>query len=248
MAQQIPLNERTSATPAGGIVTLQFEPCTTGRVWQGTLTIPGALGTDDWTVTINDQLFATLQGPGPFGPIQLTTGGVLKLIGTVGGTGTYLALLSGLNDPAGNATPYTGPLALPSPAAPSTVIVSGSVDVVVNPGAGGAGAYSTQVTKTAHAGAPINVVSITGPNGIVVTDVSMWLDDPAAFTGSGFALCQSSSGNEYFGAIPAGGNGASEWHSARGLFVPTGHGPNIEVVVSGTYPSNVGVSVTYDQL
>lgn len=146
----------------------------------------------------------------------------------------------------------TAPAALPAPIVPygnlQTVSVAGVAQTVPSWGASGSTPWAQQTTKTAHAGAPLNVVAITGPIGIVVTDVSMWLDDPAAFTGTGFALCQSTTGNEYFGQIPAGGTGASEWHSARGLFVPTGHGPNIEVVVSGTYPSNVGVSVTYDQL
>jgi hypothetical protein len=110
----IPLNQRASGTPVAGAVTLSFPSPSTGRTWQGSLTIPGAASTDSWNVTLSGQLVAVVTGSGPFGPLQIQTGQVLSLAGTVSLTTPYAAILSGINDPAGDASPYTGPAPLPA--------------------------------------------------------------------------------------------------------------------------------------
>ena len=121
----IPLNQRASGTPVAGAVTLSFPSPSTGRTWQGSLTIPGAASTDSWHVTLSGQLVAVVTGSGPFGPLQIQTGQVLSLAGTVSLTTPYAAILSGINDPAGDASPYTGPAALPAAGSATTGLVGG---------------------------------------------------------------------------------------------------------------------------
>ena len=107
------LHERASGTPAAGAVTLSFPAPKLGRVWQGSVTIPSALGTDSWLLTIGGQLYANVGGAGPFGPVQVQGGQVLSLVGTVSGTAPMIAVLSGIDDPNDAMSPYTGPIALP---------------------------------------------------------------------------------------------------------------------------------------
>ena len=113
MTNSVPLHERASGTPATGTVTLSFPPCRTGRIWLGAITIPSALPTDTWNLTIGGQLAAVVVGSGPFGPVQVQSGQVLSLAGTVGLTTPYQAVLSGIDDPSSDPTSYTGPIALP---------------------------------------------------------------------------------------------------------------------------------------
>lgn len=110
----VSLNQRVSGTPVNNVVTLSFPAPPLNRTWQGSVTIPRALATDLWNVTIGGQLQAVVQGSGPFGPIQVVSRQVLQLVGTVTLTTPYVAILSGIDDPADNATPFTGPTALPS--------------------------------------------------------------------------------------------------------------------------------------
>jgi hypothetical protein len=121
----IPLNQRASATPAGGAVTLSFQPCHTGRIWQGSVIIPGAATNDSWQLTIGGQLMAIVIGSGPFGPVQVQPGQVLSLVGTVTLGTPYVAILSGINDPAGDASPYTGPAPLPAAGSATTGLGGG---------------------------------------------------------------------------------------------------------------------------
>lgn len=127
----VPLNQRASGTPAAGAVTLSFPSPKIGRIWLGSVTIPNALGTDVWLVTVGGQLCATVTGSGPFGPLQIQGGQVLALTGTVGLITPYVAVLSGIDDPADNPTAFTGPAALASVSAPSTA--PSNVNIVNQP-------------------------------------------------------------------------------------------------------------------
>jgi hypothetical protein len=121
----VPLNQRASGNPSAGAVTISFPSPPIGRIWQGSLTIPGAASTDVWKVTLAYQLVAVVTGSGPFGPLQIQAGQVLSLAGTVSLTTPYTAILSGIDDPADDASPYTGPAALPAAGSTTTGTVGG---------------------------------------------------------------------------------------------------------------------------
>jgi hypothetical protein len=136
----VSLNEyATSKSDGSGAVTLKFFAPPVGRVWQGTVTIPDASGSSLWTLSVGGQKFGNLGGPGPYGPLQAQSGQVIQLVGSgLLPASPYTAVLSGINDPQESPSLYTGPNALPSPAAPGVVTISGLPLLVasVPPGAG----------------------------------------------------------------------------------------------------------------
>ena len=121
----VPLNQRASGNPSAGAVTISFPSPPIGRIWQGSLTIPGAASTDVWKVTLAYQLVAVVTGSGPFGPLQIQAGQVLSLAGTVSLTTPYTAILSGIDDPADDASPYTGPAVPPAAGSATTGLGGG---------------------------------------------------------------------------------------------------------------------------
>ena len=133
----LPLNQFTpSQTPVNGNVTLSFPTPALDRVWQGSITIPGAPSTAIWELQINDQLVSVLQGNGPFGPLQVGSTQTISLVGSGAGSAALYGVLMGVNDPADNPTPFVGPSALPSPSAPSSVGITGQpigVDITGQP-------------------------------------------------------------------------------------------------------------------
>jgi hypothetical protein len=136
----VSLNEyATSKSDGSGAVTLKFSAPPVGRVWQGTVTIPDASGSSLWTLSVGGQKFGNLGGPGPYGPLQAQSGQVIQLVGSgLLPASPYTAVLSGINDPQESPSLYTGPNALPSPAAPGVVTISGLPLLVasVPPGSG----------------------------------------------------------------------------------------------------------------
>ncbi len=137
MAGSLSLSAVTPAMfPLGGAVTLSFPAPNIGRIWQGSIVIPNAPSTAIWTIQNGGFTIANLIGNGPFGPLQIQSGQILTIVGTGAGTANLVAYLFGVNDPADAPTSYTGPAALPSPAAPTTVtLVANSEIVNVPPGA-----------------------------------------------------------------------------------------------------------------
>jgi hypothetical protein len=127
-----PLNERASGTPVGGALTISFPAPPTGRIWQGSITIPTAVATDSWLLTIGSQLYAIIGGGGPFGPMQISAGQVLTLtwvavfFGSPAPTTPYTAVLTGIDDSSDDPSPYSGPTALPASAPPSTAAYIGT--------------------------------------------------------------------------------------------------------------------------
>lgn len=122
----VPLSAVTPAmAPAGGAVKLTFAAPNVGRIWQGSVVIPNAPSTAIWTIQLGGFTVANLVGNGPFGPLQVGNGQQLVISGTGVGTAALVAYLFGVDDPADNPTPYTGPAALPSPGAPTAVSITG---------------------------------------------------------------------------------------------------------------------------
>lgn len=131
----LPLNQFTpSQTPVNGNVTLSFPAPALDRIWQGSITIPGAPSTAIWELQINDQLVSVLQGNGPFGPLQVGSTQTISLVGSGAGSSAIYGVLMGVNDPADNPTPFVGPSALPSPSSPSNVGITGQPIGVTYPG------------------------------------------------------------------------------------------------------------------
>ena len=100
---------------AGGGVTLKFPLPMVNRTWQGTVSLVNAPAGSVWQVNIGNQLYASMYAPGPAGPFQILSGQALSLVGAGLTAGTqYVAVLLGVDDPADDATPYTGPTAVTS--------------------------------------------------------------------------------------------------------------------------------------
>jgi hypothetical protein len=118
------LRQFVTVTPALGNATFKFPEVPVDRVWTATLSIPLAPSTALWEIAIGDQIFNNIVGPGPFGPFQLRTGDQMVVMGTGAGTDQLSANLLGANDASSDAPPYSGPSALPSPGAPTSVIIS----------------------------------------------------------------------------------------------------------------------------
>lgn len=124
----------TGAPKANGTVTLRYPAVPVGRVWTGTVAIPSSDPTAIWEITIADQVWANLLGPGPFGPLQAVDGEQIVLDGTGLTPGAQqTAILIGADDVEGQEANYTGPGPLPSPSAPTIVTIAGGlVDVEVD--------------------------------------------------------------------------------------------------------------------
>jgi hypothetical protein len=144
----VSLNEYATGPSDGlGTVTLSFSAPPVGRIWQGTVTIPDASGTSSWVLSVGGQKFGNLAGPGPYGPLQAQSGQIIKLVGSgLSLSIPYTAVLSGINDPQESPSLYTGPSALPSPAAPGTVTVLG-LPLFVAPSAPKSGAGNHPINE-----------------------------------------------------------------------------------------------------
>lgn len=106
-----------------------------GRIWTGTVVIPTSDPAAIWQITIADQVWANLLGPGPFGPLQAVDGEQIQLDGYGLSVGVQqTAMLIGADDAEGEDAPYTGPGPLPSPSAPTVVTIAGQpVEVTDGP-------------------------------------------------------------------------------------------------------------------
>lgn len=107
----IQLYQTAQATAdSGGNASFKFPGPGLTRTWQGTVTILGATQGTPWTISIGAQAFGILYAPGPSGPYQLLHGQILTAT-TAGLTAgaQFTAILSGVDDPSQEATPYTGP-------------------------------------------------------------------------------------------------------------------------------------------
>lgn len=100
----------TVTTDAMGNAQLKFGPPRVNRIWQGTVQVLNSPQGTQWTVAVGLQQFGYLFAPGPAGPFQLLNGQTLTLTTTGLTPGdTYTAVLSGVDDPSENPSPYTGP-------------------------------------------------------------------------------------------------------------------------------------------
>ncbi len=105
----------TGTADSNGDVTISFPIPMVNRTWQGTVSIVNAPAATQFNVKIGNQLYAILYAPGPAGPFQILSGQKLELTATgLTARTQYIAVLSGVDDPADNATPYTGPTAVTS--------------------------------------------------------------------------------------------------------------------------------------
>ena len=100
---------------AAGLVTLSFNSPFVNRAWQGTVQLVNAPPASAWAVSISGIVLPTLYAPGPYGPLQMLYGQrlVLKSSGLTPGF-QYTALLMGIDEPANQASLYTGPTAVTS--------------------------------------------------------------------------------------------------------------------------------------
>lgn len=107
----VQLYKTASATVAvDGSANISFNGPGFGRTWQGTVTILGSPQGTQWTISVGAQGFGESYAPGPAGPYQLLTGQTLTAAATGLTPGLQCtAILSGIDDPKENATPYTGP-------------------------------------------------------------------------------------------------------------------------------------------
>jgi hypothetical protein len=95
---------------ASGNASLKFPGPGLTRTWQGTVTILGSTQGTPWSISIGAQAFGLLYSPGPSGPYQLLSGQILTATTTGLMPGDqFTAILSGIDDPREEATPYTGP-------------------------------------------------------------------------------------------------------------------------------------------
>jgi hypothetical protein len=97
---------------ANGSLTIDLLGPRFNRTWQGTITVLGAPSGTQFTINVGAQNFGLMYAPGPAGPFQLLTGQTLQLTATLPTTeagALVTAILSGVDDPADRATPYTGP-------------------------------------------------------------------------------------------------------------------------------------------
>lgn len=128
------LRRQITGTPnVNGTVELSYPAVPVGRVWTGTVVIPSSDPAAIWEITIADQVWANLLGPGPFGPLQAVDGEQIVLDGTGLTPGAQqTAIIIGSDDAEGQEANYTGPGPLPSPSAPVVVTIAGQpVDVNV---------------------------------------------------------------------------------------------------------------------
>ena len=115
---------------ANGNLTMTIRGPFLSRTWQGTISIIGAPQGSEFDVTVGAQLTGTMNAPGPAGPFQLLTGQNLVVTGvglTVGLTCTLV--LTGVDDPKENPTPYTGP-SIPAATAVVSSSVTGAVTLI----------------------------------------------------------------------------------------------------------------------
>ncbi len=100
---------------ANGNVSLVFNGPGSGRVWQGGISIvSGTVGTL-FTLTIGGQPWGAINSPGPGGPYQVWSGQDIELSATKVKPGqSFVAVMSGVDDPENGVTPYTGPIAVSS--------------------------------------------------------------------------------------------------------------------------------------
>lgn len=110
----VPLMSSKSATTVFGDLTITFPLVPVGRTWQGSVSVPTAPPGAQISVAVGGITLGLMYAPGPFGPLQLLSGQSLSLTATGLPPGaTYTAILSGIDEPSGSASPYFGPVPLP---------------------------------------------------------------------------------------------------------------------------------------
>jgi hypothetical protein len=240
----VSLNEyATSKSDGSGAVTLKFFAPPVGRVWQGTVTIPDASGLSLWTLSVGGQKFGNLGGPGPYGPLQAQSGQVIQLVGSgLLPASPYTAVLSGINDPQESPSLYTGPNALPSPAAPGVVTISGQPLFVVGvpPGPGSTQHPSNELNSAQYVNAfPASTVqilpSLAGANRYRIFSVNLSLSSQSA--AGDFAVF-----NNFVSSVVFAGQSARFDFGPSGF--PLGQGNTVTLYYQGTL-TYISAHVTY---
>lgn len=114
----VQLNQTAQATAnAAGTATITFPSVRLNRTWQGSVSVSGSPPGTAWNVLVGGQSVGTLFAPGPFGPVQLLSGQALSLAAanTLVSGNTYVATLSGVDDPSDIPSSYNGPSSVSSP-------------------------------------------------------------------------------------------------------------------------------------